>query len=391
MKKTLFHLALATVCSLALISCKKSDDPAPSPSNPGTGPNSGDITFLRVGATSTYDMNTFFGSDTVYSVVEQEVAKDTFLIRNYSASTIVGPSQYLTLTNNTLYTSYRLRDKAGYEALCKFDKPVGTSWSVYRNGTLYYTATIDSLNAKIMTGKGLVTDAIKVKLVTASNSTSYQYYSRTIGVLGLGTNSSAYFLKDYTTSNAASTAPSQLPAITFGNLPFLTVGNYWNYSYDSFSASDSLKLTVVSKDANNIYKMKIRFKSQPADIIEYWYEDNGYLMAYQTGETLYKADAIYMKPSAAAVNYGWVGYSGTTAFVYRISSLNETATSTRYGSLPCMAIDVYSGLFSSQVNYWNADKGEVYVDGGGIITQDLVNSNVRQSSDEKIFIAGVTI
>lgn len=394
MNKKIYAVALATVFSLAFLSCKKkSDDPAPNSNGGGSGgPNNTNITFLRVGATSTYNMTSFLGDDTIYSVVAEEVAKDTFLIRNTSSSNFVSPSQYLAFTNNTLSASYRLRDKSAYEILCKFDQPVGTSWSIMRNGALYYNASIDSIDCKIMTGKGFITDAVKVKIVTASNATSYQYYSRTAGVLGAGTNTTALFLKTYTTSNTASTAPAQTPAITFGNLPFLTVGNYWNYSYESFSSSsDSLKLTVVSKDAQNIYKMKIRIKSSATDIIEYWYEDNGYLKAYQVGETIYNADAIYLKPAAAAVNYGWVGISGSTYFVYKITSLNENATSTKFGTQSCMAITVTSGLFNSQINYWNADKGEVYVNGGGLITQDLVNSNLRTSSEERPIIVGVTL
>lgn len=115
-------------------SCKKSDsDPSPGGGSDGT---SVEVTFLKVGATSTYAESSFFYDDTIYTVVDKEVAKDTFLIRNYTSIPTVGASQYLALTNDVLSYSYRLRDQNSYQILCKFNKPVGTSWTASRNGTL---------------------------------------------------------------------------------------------------------------------------------------------------------------------------------------------------------------------------------------------------------------
>ncbi|MBC7487964.1 MAG: hypothetical protein H7282_14580 [Cytophagaceae bacterium] len=77
-------------------------------------------------------------------------------------------------------------------------------------------------------------------------------------------------------------------------------------------------------------------------------------------------------------------------FVYRISSLSTNATSVKYGTQSCMEINVTNGIFGQQYNYWHADKGQVLVSGIGI-SQDLNESNVRNSESSSPFIPGLHI
>jgi len=372
---------------------KKKDNPSPSNSNSNNG-NVGNVTvtFLKEGAHYTYDYSSFFGSDTVGTFVEKQLAQDTFLVRSYTAIEGIYPTQYYVLHHDELSTSFRLRDAASYQVLCKFNKPVGTSWT-FTSGSYVYTCTIDSLNARVITGQGVVTDAVKVKLtLNGTSQTSYNYYSPTVGILGTGNygSSASMQLKKYTLgTTAGTTPPSKLPAITFGSFPFMKVGNYWRYDVSTLTGTDVLKVQINSKTSQGVYNVSLTYESDNSTSTEYWFEDNGYLMVYESGETILKADPIYMAPSAAKAGYGWTGLTSSgSSFIYKIADLNATASSTAFGSLSCMQIDVSDGLFSSQSNYWNATKGQVSID--GLLSMDAIQSNAKSGNQKHEFIPGFT-
>lgn len=389
MRHSVFNIILATLLPVSFFTaCKKSSsDPQPSGSNS----NSVNVTFLKVGASSIYNYKDFAYTDTIYSVVEKEIAQDTFLVRNYTSIPYIVPSEYFVLSGNTLSYSYRMRDPGSYQILCKFNQPVGTTWTALQDNVINYTATIDSVNAVVPSGIGMLTNVVKVKYVDAYGNTTYQYFSPTVGIIGVGYSTATLYLKKNTTGTTVSNAPSKMPAITFGNFPFLTVGNIWKYALQEGGIADTLVVTVASKNAQNIYTINLLDQASGTPVINYWYEDNGYLVAYQTGEQIVQGDPIYENPSIAKLNDGWVGLSGSTTYCYRITSLDSNTTSAQYGLQACMAINVNSGLLSNQTNYWNASKGEVHVDGISF-TQDLYNSNVRTSSSasKKPFILGLT-
>ncbi len=381
-KNILKSLSMAML-ALTIFSCtKKSSDPEP---NNSTNNSNTNVTFLKVGTVSRYHYTSLFDDDTLKTVVEEEIAKDTFLIRNYSPITTIIPRQYMVLSNNVLSLSTRLRDKNYYQVVCKFGQPVGTTWDVYRNGVFSYKATIDSLNARVVTEAGIYNDGVKVKIVSGS-SISYQYYSPSAGILGL--KNSSFNLKSHSTGSLSSNAPVKVPGITYGNFNFLKVGNYWKYSLSNvFSSSiDSIRLDILSKDSRNVFKVKVYIESTKSTVYQYWFEDNGYLMVYMDGETVLNADPIYVTPSKAKVGQGWSGYDGSTSYIYKIKSVSENASSTKYGTLPCLAIDVSSGFFSSQTNHWNVDKGQI--NATGLSSQDLVNSNARQNKESGTILPG---
>ena len=381
-KNILKSLSMAML-ALTIFSCsKKSSDPEP---NNTTNNSNTKVTFLKVGTVSRYHYTSLFDDDTLKTVVEEEIAKDTFLIRNYSPITTIIPRQYMVLSNNVLSLSTRLRDKNYYQVVCKFGQPVGTTWDVYRNGVFSYKATIDSLNARVVTEAGIYNDGVKVKIV-AGSSISYQYYSPSAGILGL--KNSSFNLKSHSTGSVSSNAPVKVPGITYGNFNFLKVGNYWKYSLsDIFSNDvDSIRLDILSKDSKNIFKVKVYQQSTNSTVYQYWFEDNGYLMVYMDGESVLNADPIYVDPSKIKVGQGWSGYDGSTSYIYKIESLSEDVTSTKYGSLPCLAINVSSGFFSSQTNYWHTDKGQVAAN--GFSSQDLVYSNVRKNTESRTISPG---
>ena len=170
-KQSLCLLALIT-----LLSCG-SDDPQP---------NSVNLPFLKVGTKYTfYYDDGLFNADSLYTIIEKQLATDTFLVRHNSETIAVGNTQYWTVKDNNLYSSIRLRDPSTYIIECKFGQPVGTTWDVVKAGA-HFTYSIDALNAEVRTGDGLVKDAIKVKIKAASGQEGVQYFSPTVGLLGNG-------------------------------------------------------------------------------------------------------------------------------------------------------------------------------------------------------------
>ena len=334
------------------------------------------VTFMAEGAEYHYYNVSFFGNDTIKSIVEKQIGKDTFLVRNYSETITVFPTQYWVLKDGNFYSSFRLRDPNAYYIECKFGKPKGTSWKVKR-GSVNFTYTIDEVDATITTGQGEITDAVKVRVKTGS-SVFYQYVSPTVGLIGTGDfedpDASMYLVKYF--PGTPETTDNVVPAITYGNFPFLKVGNYWTYYESTFFEDDEVTVTVESKlPSKNIYKVNIAYASG-SESDGYWYEDNGYLMAYDEGEEIVEADPIYLHESQAELGYGWGSLTGSgTTFIYEIESLDESIE-TFYGELSSMGISVTDGLFSSQTNYWDLNKGNVLVT--GLVYRDVIASNVRR-------------
>lgn len=366
MKLILNVLLLAGITSL-LFSCGSDDENSPNV----------DVTFMAEGAEYHYYTRSFFGDDTVKSIIEKQIGKDTFLVRNYSDLITVFPTQYWVLKNGNFYSSFRLRDPDAYYIECKFGKPKGTSWNVKR-GSVDFTYTIDEVNVSITTGQGEITDAVKVRVKTGSN-VFYQYVSPTVGLIGTGDfedeDASMYLVKHF--PGTPGTTDNVVPAITYGDFPFMEVGNYWTYYESTFFGEDEVTVTIETKlPSKNIYKVNITYASG-GESDGYWYEDNGYLMTYDEGEEIVEADPIYLHPSQAELEYGWGSLTGSgTLFIYEIESLDESIE-TYYGALSSMGIGVTDGLFSSQTNYWNLNKGNVLV--SGFVSRDVIASNVRRA------------
>jgi hypothetical protein len=381
MFKNLITLSLLAIVIFSVSSCKKKhDDPKPSDNNSNNG-NNVELSFLKEGATFKHHFDNLF-EDTITIVIEKKLAQDTFLVRYVTDLDIISPTVYWVLKNNTLYSSYRLRDPDGYQAECKFGEPVGTSWQV-KKGNYLYVYTIDSLNATVVTGAGKFTDAVKIKIQSATSSqASYFYYSPTAGLLGDGKAGTQNLLEFKPGTDVS--APAQLPAITYGNFPFLKTGNYWKYSESAFSMEDDSVLVMIESKVSgkNIYKVKLKYDSSSDAEYEYWYEDNGLLMVYEEGESLLKADPIYSSTAKSKVGHGWTGFTSSgTAFIYKITSLNEPVD-TYYGPLQATAISVTSGFFSAQTNYWTENKGNVLV--SGLVERNIGKSNVRMSDSSII-------
>ncbi len=364
-----------TLLSVILFSCG-GDDPKPA--------STVDVTFLKVGLKQTFFYDDgVFNSDTIRSVVEKQLATDTFLVRSYSETITTVPTQYWVVKDNNLYISFRLRDPATYQIECKFGQPVGTSWNVTKSG-LTYTYSIEALDVSITTGEGVVNDAVKLKIHSPTGTDLIQYISPTVGVLGNGsiTDNAVSKLYHYTIGTTPRITGNS-PAITFGNFPFLAVGKYWNYTESSlFGGETAVQLLIESKDATrNIYKAKLTYGGVVS--YSYWFEDNGMLMVYEEGETILNSDPIYMSETKATLNYGWMGMTGnSTAYIYTITGLNQTID-TYFGSLSCMAISVSNGLFSTQTNYWNKNKGNVLV--SGFIERNITSSNARKNNRNNLF------
>ncbi len=370
-KKLIFNLALLLcVLSVTLFSCSSDGDPKPSNVS---------VTFLKVGTRyTTYVNDGFFFDDTVKTFVESQIGQDTFLVRNYSESIPVGPTQYWVLHDNNFYVSYRLRDTDMYQIECKFGQRVGTSWTVVKAGTTY-TYAIEALDVPIETGDGVVNDAVKIKIKSAGSDDTFQYVSPTVGMLGNGSvdDASAMSKLVHYTIGTISSSDVHVPAISYGNFPFLAVGKYWNYTEEDFVGNVvGVEVKVESKlSGKNIYKVKVTYDGETD--YSYWYEDRGLLMVYEEGERVEQADPIYEDASQAEVGHGWVGFAPSgSVFIYEITALDETVD-TYFGELPCMAIDVSSGLFTSQINYWNQNKGNVLV--SGFISRDITSSNARRN------------
>ena len=360
--------ALGALCAIAFISsCDSEGNEEPQPAT--------EVTFLKVGTKYTmYYDDGFFNVDSLYTTVTQQLATDTFLVRNSSPTIAVGGTQYWVLKDNNFYTSIRLRDPATYQIECKFNQPVGTTWNVSKNG-VPYVYTIEEVNATVTTGDGDVNDAIKIKITSGSQS-AFQYISPSVGMLGNGSVSEDVVAKviHYKVGTTVPVTKS-LPKITFGNFPFLKVNNYWDYHESSiFCEPIEVKTLVESKlPSSNIYKVKVTYDGVSA--YSYWYEDAGMLMVYEEGEQIVQADPIYMNPAVAEVEYGWASLtSSNTMFIYEISEI-DVSRSTYFGSLPCMAITVSNGLFTNQTNFWNQNKGNVMV--SGFATRDLIDSNAK--------------
>lgn len=358
--------AMVALCAIVIISSCSSDGEDPQPAT--------EVTFLKVGTKYTmYYDDGFWNVDSLYTTVSKQLATDTFLVRNSSPTIAVAGTQYWVLKDNNFYTSIRLRDPNTYHLECKFDQPVGTSWNVTKNGVAY-VYTIEELNATVTTGDGEVTDAIKIK-ITSGNQSSFQYISPTVGMLGNGSVTEDVVAK-VIHYKVGTTAPvtKNLPGITFGNFPFLKVNNYWDYVESNFLSDVNVTTLVESKlPSTNIYKVKVTYDGVPA--YSYWYEDAGMLMVYEEGEEIVEADPIYMSSGIAEIGYGWAGLtSSNSMFIYNITEIGATYD-TYFGALPCTAITVSNGLFASQTNYWNQNKGNVLV--GGFVSREVVDSNAK--------------
>ena len=365
MKKTILS-SLSIVFISGLLSCG-GDSP---------GPVSAKQSYLKVGARySFYYDDGFFNTDSIVTEIVDQLAPDTFLIKNTSETINVYPTQYWVLKNDALYSSFRLRDKSSYVIECKYGKPVGTSWTVKQAGVTY-KYSISAINVEVTTGEGVVSDAIEVKKV-GNGQTVIQYFSPTVGPLGSGSVDDPeavmklYYYKSGTTDQTSKT----IPPISFGNFNFMTVGKYWTYKQTDFIGNEStIQVLIESKQTDkNIYKVKL---TGDATEYEYWFEDNGYLMSYEAGEEIDEADPIYINETKAALNDGWTGLTTSgTYFIYKISTLNQT-TSSYFGNIACMGIDVTDGLFGFQTNYWNKNKGQVLVE--GLSSLEVTDSNARK-------------
>lgn len=360
--------ALAALSAMVVISSCSSDGEEPQPAT--------EVTFLKVGTKYTlYYNDGFWNVDSLYTEVSKQLATDTFLVRNSSPTIAVAGTQYWVLKDNNFYTSIRLRDPSTYQIECKFNQPVGTTWNVTKNGVAY-VYTIEELNATVNTGDGAVTDAIKIK-ITSSSQSSVQYISPSVGMLGNGSVEEDVVAK-VIHYKVGTTAPvtKNLPKISFGNFPFLKVNNYWDY-VESNLLGDPVDVTTLVESklpSTNIYKVKITYNG--ASSYSYWYEDAGMLMVYEEGEEVVEADPIYGNSSVAEVGYGWAGLTSTnTMFIYQVTDIDEVID-TYFGLIPCTEISVSNGLFTSQYNYWNQNKGNVAV--GGFVTRDVVDSNAKR-------------
>lgn len=382
-------LVIPIILFVLIISCKKKNE-IPASNNvietekvDTTGEEKSIITLLKVGAKTTYFAENFFDSDTIVTVVESEIAKDTFVVRNYSDMLSVAPVTYLVKNGNTLYFSYRMRDPKSYSVLCKFDMPVGTQWNVYSGPKFAYSATIDSINVTYSSPYGVIKDVVKVKMVSASNSVSYQYFSPSVGILGFSRTNLE--ILDHVNGVKALNPPIKIPAITFGSIDFMKTGNSWDYSFEN---GEELITTIVSKSTSNIYSVLNEFKVENKKVNEYWFEDNGLLMIYEEGETYINADPVYVVNSKAVVGQGWVGTTKTgSRYSYKVSSLDETIYNDKYGEIKALEITVSSGIFP-QTNYWSHQKGLIQgltIGYGFSVTE----SNVRTIQMENVILPGL--
>jgi hypothetical protein len=342
---------------LCTLSCEDSNDPKPST-----------IPFLMVGASYTYYLD---GIDTIKTVVEKQLAADTFLVRTYSKTVDVLPTQYWVLKDSIFYSSIRLRDPSTYQIVCKFGEPVGTSWPVHKGSELFLYS-IEAKNVSINTGEGLVKDAIKIKVSSQSAPPVFQYISPTIGILGNSSvnEKNGLSLIHYTLGQSNITNNIIMP-ITFGSFPFLEVGKYWNYTEES-------SILIESKlSTNNIYKIKHEGRG---DFYSYWYEDNGILMEYEENENILNADPIYFSKEIAVDGYGWVSsYREGVIAINTITELDILTDSFFGAGLPCMKINVKFNLSNAQSNYyWHENKGTILIT--GFAPREVIDSNVRTKS-----------
>lgn len=333
---------------------------------------------MKVGTSYTYYFDDgLFNADTIRTVVEKQLATDTFLVRHTSPTIAVVNTQYWVVKDNNFYSSIRLRDPSTYSLECKFGQPVGTTWDVVKN-KVPYKHSIEAVDVTVTTGDGEIKDAVKVKMRAANGQEAFQYFSPTVGLLGNGSISEKVSMKlVHYKVGTVEPVKGNTPRITFGGFPFMAVGKYWDYTENSIFESDvAVNISIDSKSAQNIYKVTVTYDETPSS--QYWFEDNGMLMVYDEGETYLNADPIYMKESIATEGYGWGSLTPTgKVFIYTVDAVSEVAD-TYFGELPCMQISVTDGLFSSQVNYWNAAKGNVLV--SGMVSREVVDSNARKQS-----------
>jgi hypothetical protein len=371
MKISLPNCAILLLAGASLFSCSKDDDAEPATEETKLG-------FMKVGTSYTYYFDDgLFNADTVRTIVEKQLATDTFLVRHTSPTVVLANTQYWVVKDNNFYSSIRLRDPSTYSLECKFGQPVGTTWNVVKN-KVPYTYSIEAVDVTIITGDGEIKDAVKVKMRAANGQEAFQYFSPTVGLLGNGSISEDVTMK-LVHYKVGTTEPvnGNTPHITYGAFPFMEVGKFWYYTESSLFGDDvGVSISIDSKSAQNIYKVKVTYDGTPS--YQYWFEDNGMLMVYDEGETYLNADPIYMKESIATEGYGWASLTPTgKVFIYEVETVSEVSD-TYFGELPCMQISVTDGLFTSQVNYWNAAKGNVLV--SGMVSREVLDSNARKQS-----------
>ncbi len=364
--------------SIITFSCKKEEEINPS------GEVSASPTFLKVGSEWTYDHELIvgLGYDTTKRVVEEQIGEYIYKVRNYSNSDYMPTYTYHMVKDNNFYTSYRLRHEDSYYIECKFGAPVGTKWTADM-----YLYTMDyeivAINDTIKTLDQTITDAIKIKATrSADNKTAYTYFSPTVGPLGTGSyeEEPSMRLKTYKIGTTPRDETKRLPAITYNNLGFMKTGNYWKYNNPDGWSYDSVIVEIMEKlSSNDIYKIKLTeyYEEIKAESIQYWYEDNGFLMIYEDGEPQLKADPTFAFGTIAEIGYKWVGYTDKSSFIYEITELDYELETDYFGKVSTTEINVINtSALSAQANYWNLDNGMVYT--SGIFDQLIVyESNLK--------------
>ncbi len=364
--------------STLMFSCKKKADPTPNSTN---NTNVTRPEFLEEGTEYEFSYTSFFDDASVLSKVYKEVAKDTLEIRNYTTSDSYPGKYFIVWNNGSLYSSTRLRDKGNYQKICDFTAAVGTSWA-----GKYGTYSVEGHNTQVKSLFGDINDVTKIKYVqTGSTSPSYSYYSLKYGIIGQGYESNDDMttkldLKTVKMGTKNASPATRVPAITYGDFGFFKVGAQWKYAAEVGLGgdSDTMTLDIKSKlSSSNIYEVAIKFQSESTIVTQYWYEDAGQLMIYNAGETIKQADVAYSK--VAQVNDGWIGIDDETTFFYKVKDLDYLHTSTLYpDGINTTSVYVSSGLFSTQTNYWNENKGQVGINGFAIYLDLLSTKNLRK-------------
>lgn len=368
--------------------CKKDTiDPEDTSSDTPT-ENSKNVTFMNEGYINTYHQETWLEEYDFTMEVESEIKKDVFVLRQTSTSFSTIPTLYWKLENDILYSSFRMRDDNNYFVECKFNEIDGASWTRNISGS-EYTYLVESNSDTLTIAGQLRDDLVKIKVSSPSGSISYNYYSYSLGYIGSTNSSGSWTVKltEHEKKTIPTTLETAFPARTFGSFDFLRTGVFWNFEYYDLNTglTNTIDVKVLTKDSKNIYKVQLITVTSGVSQteIQYWFEDDDYLMVYDENESIDEADPIFVKSNKAKVGLGWTGKSiSGTNFNYKISEINALFVTNLHGEISSTRIDSGTGGFwgATQNNVWSDSKGQIATTGW--IYLDLTGSNAKNAAEQ---------
>lgn len=160
--------------------------------------------------------------------------------------------------------------------------------------------------------------------------------------------------------------------LSTGAIPFIKVGNKWNYDVTGGLYPYTTYTTEVTGNNNGIYTMASWFDNTQLPDAGIYFE-NGYMNTYDAVETK-GANQQLLKITNAKVGDTWTRITPTETYYHELLSVNETVT-VPAGTFVCKKVrTTFKNAFNEQDTYWSDEFGQIKID-GLVLSTELVSKN----------------